>query len=147
MPHISPEDIDCDDFQDNEENEMGNPDEEQELDEDGDIIVTQHLKKKNVTLTGKDRMTGHITISKYEITALFNKRVAELAADNRTMLEGDQYSHIMSNPMKIARYEYLNCPKFAENFLITRHNPDGSLEEWSITEFKVFPIGLRPHYV
>jgi hypothetical protein len=144
MPYLSPEDIDCDDFQDPEEaGEVAGDDEEQELDEDNEIILN---KKTNVVLTGGDRLTKHLPLSKYEITRLLNERIAELILDSAPML-GPEFQHLFRDSLKTARLEYLTCPKFAEEFFVVRTHLDGSSEMWAITEFSHFPNGLKPKYV
>jgi hypothetical protein len=141
MPYLSPEDIDCDDFQDADELEPTN-DDEQELDEDGDVIT---YKKTDVVLTGNDRRTRPI-LTIFEVAALINNRALDLVNNGDPKL-GAQHQHVFHDSIKTARLEYLLCPEFADEFVIIRTHPDGATETWHLTEFKYFPTGFKPKYV
>jgi len=142
MPYLSPEDIDCDDFQDPDECEVTNEDEEQELDEDGDVVL---YKKSDVVLTGVDRRTRPI-LTIFEVTALLNNRILDLSNNGDPIL-GVEHEYIFHDPAKTARLEYMTCPKFADEFHVVRTHQDGATEKWCLTEFKYFPTGLKPRYI
>lgn len=122
------------DLIDNDEEEE--PKEEEEEIEEDEVFE----EKKSKELIGAARKTK-TTLSKYETTNLISKRAKALSMGDPPLNPDES----RTDEIEIATHEYFNCPDFP--YSIRREHPNGTYENWLLSEFKYFSNGLKPNYL